>query len=293
MSSPQVGQNERGFTTLKTKTNLPMTQLPFLTTLRLEGADAASFLQGQLTSDVRQLSDGRTQLAAANTPQGRVVALLRLRQHGEAIHALLPRELAAPLSAQLKRYVLRSKVRIEVDDRPVAWLDGHAPAPDGALVFQYDPARRVALLPAGTALTDAGPDAEARWLAADVAAGQPQVGAATSGQFVAQMLNLDLLDGISFQKGCYTGQEIVARTQHLGRIKRRLLRYRAAAGPLPAPLAALLQDGQKVGEVLSAAPAGDGIELLAVTSLEAASRPLSLEDGRALEALPLPYPTGA
>ena len=270
-----------------------MTQLPFLTAIRVEGPDAATFLQGQLTADVRLLADGRTQLAAANTPQGRVIALLRLRQQGEAVHALLPSGLAETLGNQLKRYVLRAKVRIDVDRRPVAWLEGEVPPPDGALVFQYDPTRRVALLPEGVAVPAVAPDAETRWRAADVAAGQPQVDAATSGQFVAQMLNLDLLDGISFQKGCYTGQEIVARTQHLGRIKRRMLRYRTAAGPLPSPLAALLQDGQKVGEVLTAAPAGDGVELLAVTNLEAASKPLVLDDGRSLEPLPLPYPTAA
>ena len=270
-----------------------MTELPFLTALRFDGADAATFLQGQLTADVRQLAGGRTLLAAANTPQGRVVALLRLHQHGDSIHALLPRGVAGPLAAQLRRYVLRAKVRIAEHEGPVVWLEGDAPGPDGSLVLQYDPARRVALLPAGTPVPAAGPDVEVRWQAADVAGGQPQVDAATTGQFVAQMLNLDLLEGISFQKGCYTGQEIVARTQHLGRIKRRTLRYRAAAGPLPAPLAPLLLDGQKVGEVLTAAPAADGIELLAVTNLEAASKPLVLEDGRALEALPLPYPTGA
>lgn len=270
-----------------------MTQLPFLTTLRFDGPDATTFLQGQLTADVRLLADGRTQLAAANTPQGRVVALLRLRQQGEAILALLPKELAEPLAAQLKRYVLRAKVRIELDERPVAWLDEGTPVPEGSLVSQYDPTRRVALLPEGVAVPAIAPDAEARWRAADVSAGQPQVDAETSGQFVAQMLNLDLLDGISFQKGCYTGQEIVARTQHLGRIKRRMLRYRAGPGPLPSPLSALLQDGQKAGEVLTAAPAGDGVELLAVTNLEAASKPLVLDDGRSLEPLPLPYPTAA
>ena len=112
-----------------------MTQLPFLTALRVEGPDATTFLQGQLTAYVRLLADGRTQLAAANTPQGRVVALLRLRQQGEAVHALLPTGLADTLGNQLKRYVLRAKVRIDLDRRPVAWLQGEVPAPEGALVF--------------------------------------------------------------------------------------------------------------------------------------------------------------
>ena len=162
-----------------------MTQLPFLTALRFDGPDATTFLQGQLTADVRLLADGRTQLAAANTPQGRVVALLRLRQQGETVHALLPAGLAEPLRSQLKRYVLRAKVRIDEDRRTAAWLERDVPAPDGALVFQYDPTRRVALLPEGVAVPAVAPDAEARWRAADVSAGQPQVDAETSGQFVA------------------------------------------------------------------------------------------------------------
>ena len=90
----------------------------------------------------------------------------------------------------------------------------------------------------------------AEWLAADIAAGLPLVSAATSEQFIPQMLNLDLLDAVSFTKGCYTGQEIVARTHHLGRVKRRTMRFRLAAGPAPAPLQILLVDGAQAAEVL-------------------------------------------
>jgi hypothetical protein len=103
------------------------------------------------------------------------------------------------------------------------------------------------------------------------------------------MLNLDLLGAISFTKGCYTGQEIVARTQHLGRIKRRLFRFGVAAGAAPLPLAGLHRDGQKVGEVLLSSHRGPAIELLAVTGIEAGGVPLTLEDGRQARPLPLPY----
>ena len=111
----------------------------------------------------------------------------------------------------------------------------------------------------------------------------------TSESFVPQMLNLDLLDGISFDKGCYTGQEIVARTQHLGRIKRRTFRYRLADGPAPAPLDGLYRDGTKVAEVLVAARRQGVAEFLAVTNLDACDEPLATGDGRPAQRLALPY----
>ena len=127
------------------------------------------------------------------------------------------------------------------------------------------------------------------WNALDIGDGLPQVFAASSGAFVPQMLNLDLLDAISFTKGCYTGQEIVARTQHLGRIKRRLLGYRMAAGDAPATLSGLYLDGTKVAEVLVAAALDDSVRLLAVTSLDARGRSLQTGDGRSAEPVELPY----
>lgn len=271
--------------------------LPMLAVLRFGGCDATSFLQGQLTNDVQVLADGRTQLAACNTPQGRVVALLRLRQVGEAVHALLPAELADPLVVRLRRFVLRAKVDLAVaTDLKVAWLGAtSATEPTEALTFDYAPGRRAVAATAGAWRSALGceleqlPAANAQWIAADIAAGLPQVFAATSEAFVPQMLNLDLLDGISFRKGCYTGQEIVARTQHLGRIKRRTFRYHLPSGPVPAPLAGLFCAGSKVAEVVMSAAAQDGVDVLAVTSLEARGGTLSAQDGRIAEPRELPY----
>jgi tRNA-modifying protein YgfZ len=277
---------------------IPPTLLPFLGVLRVTGPDALGFLQGQLTNDVRLLLDGRTQLAALNTPQGRVVALMRLRQFDDVVHALLPTELLEPVSTLLRRYVLRSKVQVHIAaDLQVGWLDGRALPATDAVVFDYARRRQVVAATAdawraiaGAAPMKARPRAEDEWLAQDIADGLPQVFAATSGAFVAQMLNLDLLDAISFSKGCYTGQEIVARTQHLGRIKRRLLRYRLPPGPVPAPLAALYSDTTKVAEVVISAGLNDGVHLLAVTSLEARGTALHTEDGRQAEPVDLAYP---
>ncbi|HSQ68530.1 MAG TPA: hypothetical protein VLM41_00480, partial [Steroidobacteraceae bacterium] len=267
--------------------------LPQLGVVRFAGPQAADFLQGQLTNDVRQLADGRTQLAACNTPQGRVIALLRLRQQDSVIDALVPSELADRLATHLRRYVLRAKVAIEIPTGMLCALlpPGSAELPD-AVRFSYSPTRTVAATSV-EAWKAAGlpepPQQDAgkadAWIAADIAEGLPQIFAASSESYTAQMLNLDLLDAISFSKGCYTGQEIVARTQHLGRIKRRTLRYRLDGMPVPAIGDALLRDGAKLGEVLMAAPVSGGVEMLAVVSLEALGHELDTADGR--RAVPL------
>jgi hypothetical protein len=281
------------------------TLLPFLGVLRIRGEDAARFLQGQLTNDTRLLADGRTQLSACNTPQGRVVALLRLRQTDDAIYALLPQELSASVAASLRRFVLRAKVDLQVaTDLQVAWAARTPtaipePAASEIVAFDYAPDRQVIAAHGTTLRAMTGlsrerlhPEIENEWRAADITAGLPQVFAATSGSFVPQMLNLDRLHAISFTKGCYTGQEIVARTQHLGRIKRRTLRYRLPPGREPAPLAGLSHAGQKVAEVVMSATRDGAVELLAVTSLEALGRTLVAEDGREAVPVELPYGLG-
>jgi len=272
--------------------------LPFLGVVRIYGEDAATFLQGQVTHDTRLLADGRTLLAACNTPQGRVIALLRLRQTEDAIYALLPVDLLERVATHLRRFVLRAKVNVQIaDDLQPAWMSS---VPESGstdtVAFDYAADRRV-VATAGTSsraitgpsLAKPVPGIEDEWWSADISAGLPQVFHASSEVFVPQMLNLDLLDGISFSKGCYTGQEIVARTQHLGRIKRRTFRYLVANGPLLAPLAGLTRDGTKVAEVVLSARRADHVELLAVTSLEARGRTLRTEDGRAAVVAEMPY----
>jgi len=293
--------------------------LPGFGVLRIAGPDALAFLQGQFTNDARLLADGRTQLAACCTNQGRVIALVRFRQTGDAVHALLPADLLTKVATHLRKFVLRSKVEIMQEaDLQVGALVARDPATArsqrafdesaltlplhplagtiGAVSFRYAPGRVLIAAPAmswrsasGSPLEHPDPRALAEWLATDIAAGLPQVFAATSEQFIPQMLNIDLLDGVSFTKGCYTGQEIVARTHHLGRVKRRTLRFHLASGPAPAPLSNLLLDGAKAADVLLTAETADGVELLAVTNLDAAGKRLQLDDGRVAEPRALPY----
>jgi len=294
--------------------------------VRFSGPDNVSFLQGQLSNDTNRLTAGTPLLAAYSTPQGRVVAVLHLLPHSSGVVAILPREIVLPTVERLRKYVLRAKVRIEdvsdqfavfgrngVDASPADGL----PAPDPEHAYVERDGVGVARLGSGnnrhwvigTAqdLTRQGivsqpadePRMEHAWRLADIRAGLPQIYAATREMFVAQMLNLDLIDGISFTKGCFTGQEIIARTQHLGRIKRRLHRLRLPAGTWVVGQAVHLTDGRS-GRLTELAAAGAEFEALAVLTLEtssaAAGASTAAAEGSTLvdaTELPLPYSLGS
>jgi folate-binding protein YgfZ len=225
----------------------------------VSGADARTFLQGQLSADIDALTPARALLASCNSPQGRVQAVLWLLERADGIALILPASLLERIAARLRKYVLRSKVKI--DESPVV-----------------------------TDLVEPPAYRERDWQLAGIRAGLPQVYPETYETFVAQMLNLDLLGGVAFEKGCYTGQEIIARTHFRGAIKRRMFRFQCASAP-PAPGTRVLADEQHAGDVVDAAATAGGCEVLAVINLAQADAGLELESNRgvALEKLPLPY----
>ena len=145
------------------------------------------------------------------------------------------------------------------------------------------------LAAAGSAAGAADPAGSDDWRLADIRAGLPQIYAATSEAFVAQMLNLDLLDGISFSKGCYTGQEIIARTQHLGSIKRRLYRLQLPAGDWAVGQTLCLSDGRQ-GRLTEVIDSGEHSEALAVLSIDPTAGDAPAGPPVAASELPLPYP---
>lgn len=267
--------------------------------LRFDGIDARRFLQGQLSNDVQQVSGQRLLYAGLHNAQGRTLALLALLlTPAQEILALLPRELLASVSTLLKRYVLRAKVSIS-DASCACRIYGLTTA-DGALgalgqLCHYGVSTERQLLiqdSAGPSLTAAL--TREQWRALDIAAGLPQVAAVNSAQFVAQMLNLDCIDAISFHKGCYTGQEIIARAHFRGRVKRRMQRF-ITAGPRTLQPAAVgrLADGRHY-RVVDASTHPDGrCEFLAVAHLPGAGHDgeeLANEgEPLAATALPLPY----
>jgi tRNA-modifying protein YgfZ len=305
-----------------------LADLSHLGVIAVQGEDAASFLQGQLTCDLRLVTEDRSTLGAYLSPKGRALALFRIHKRPEAYYLALPSTLVQPVVRRLRMFVLRSKVAIE--DASEAWVRVGVSGPDierslasrlgafpqkvGAAVLKDGisilripgPHARVVLLgqDADTmerlwtdfrkTATPVGRDA---WELLDILVGIPEVYPATVEAFVPQMLNLQALGGISFTKGCYTGQEIVARTQYLGKLKRRMYRAHVDAVTAPQPGQPLHvpgpDDQQSVGQVVAsqAAPEG-GYELLAVLlveSVDAGDVHLDGPQGPRLQFRELPY----
>jgi folate-binding protein YgfZ len=295
---------------------LSTVSLDELGVLRARGPDAVSFLQGQLSNDLARLSAERSLLAGYHNPQGRVIAVLRLLQLApDDLLAVLPRELIPPVAARLSKFILRAKVKL-ADESPqwrVSGLlasdsDAALPATEnetarlgtGSVVrLAHLPPRWLRLSPVSELpLPDTVAAADPlSWRRLALAAGEPQVYAATSEEFIAQMLNLDCLGAIAFDKGCYTGQEVIARAHYRGRVKRRMQRFMTRTPQQLQPAAAgTLSDGRAF-KVVDAVPLDDGrCEFLAVTQLTAGSAAETAatagrDDTAALEAqqLELPY----
>jgi folate-binding protein YgfZ len=302
----------------------PPIPLAHLGVLAVRGVEARKFLNGQLSQDVLSLAANRVELAGLHNAQGRMIALLRLAPLGtDDVLCVLPRTLLADTLATLRKFLLRAKATLtdesatwivegladdatlpaaagsaRVDGAGISWrhaADGRvirlrpaSPDPDASRAHTsvasdhglvHDPAHDLAYDPALAA-----------WQLADIAAGLPEITESTRGEFVAQMLNLDALGGISFTKGCYTGQEVIARAHYRGRVKRRVQRFRVTAmtwpGEAPQPVempqhADALRPGQKVklidgsstrsAQIVNVAQGPQGIECLAVTSFDSAA----------------------
>lgn len=262
--------------------------------LAIRGVDATKFLQGQLTCNLNYLSDDQAGLGGRCTPKGRLVSSFRIVRQPDGYLLAMAQELIEPQLTDLKKYAVFSKSvladesaqwqRLGLDATGFAatWPEAvlgataNSVAPvTGGFAIRLEDGRVEAWLGANATLPtlpEVGLDV---WLLAQVRAGVGQVFGATRELFVPQMINLQALDGVSFRKGCYTGQEIVARMQYLGKLKRRL--YRLASSDAPPVVGTELFSpvhGSSVGEVVLAAPAADGCEFLAVLQADA------VEDGR-------------
>jgi tRNA-modifying protein YgfZ len=275
--------------------------LDSLGVLRVRGADVITFLQGQLSNDLARAAPDRALLGGYHNPQGRTIALLRcVALAADDLLALVPRELAAPVMSRLTKFILRAKVRLS--DESTQWaIEGvlAAATPEGAadVLAHLRPAtaggvlrvgdssivrigesaaRLLAIRPAGAqSVLEALPSLTLEeWRLGAISAGEPQVYAATSEEFVAQMLNLDVLGAVAFDKGCYTGQEVIARAHYRGRVKRRMQRFLTQEPRALQPGdSGALSDGRSF-KVIEAAQHADGrCEFLAVSALRAADAP--------------------
>ena len=269
--------------------------------LRVSGADAQAFLQGQLSNDVGELDGARGQLTSWCTPQGRVLATFVAWREQDDYVLQLPLELAQPVRARLERFILRSRVKIAdaSAERIVFGIGGPGAAARLARASPALPAAPMQMVDAGggakaamlrpdlyqlvvplelaqrwwdVLAEQARPCGASGWHWRRVQACLPVVTAATQDRFVPQMLDLERVGAVSFTKGCYPGQEIVARAQYRGEVKRRLFRVHAATEAMQVAQDVMVE-GRAAGSIVNCAraPSG-GSAALAVLQVEAAER---------------------
>jgi tRNA-modifying protein YgfZ len=262
--------------------------LPQFSVLLVSGTDARTYLQGQLSCDLDALTRETRMLGSLNSPQGRVQAVLWIVERTEGIALVVGASIADETMARLKKYILRAKVQITASPLKcfgvyASSATGHSEHEGVSRIQWTDKPARTLLLAAGH---DVGHRDAERWHLDDVRAGLPQIYPITRESFVAQMLNLEDLGGISFEKGCYTGQEIIARAHFRGAVKRRMYRYRSSATHV-APGTRVLSEGGHVGEIVDAANESEGSEVLAVVSIDQHDAPLTLDGAGAALTLSL------
>jgi len=265
--------------------------------IEVEGADAASFLHNLLTNDIQTLMIGEARLAGFCTPKGRLLASFLVWHDPRTLRLMVSADILAPIQKRLSMFVLRSKAKLTdmsgqtrligltgqganlllpifgalpaepygvIHGGPDAELGTLVRLPDAAGVTRYLWAAPVAVFEqhGGTLQTLTQTSAHTwDWLA--IQAGEPRISAATQEKFVPQMINFEAIGGVNFKKGCYPGQEIVARSQYLGTVKRRaMIAHAAVAGDTALAAGAEVfhsaDPGQPCGMVINMAPAPDG-----------------------------------
>ncbi|MCD6705967.1 MAG: folate-binding protein [Thiobacillus sp.] len=290
--------------------------------IALRGEDTTAFLQGQLSNDVRALHADSAQWSGYCNPKGRLLGNFLAWRQGEDYCLQLSGDILPGVLKRLSMFVLRAKVRArDASDENVRLVVAGRQAlaavtaamgavPEAAMhsvagvagqvirlgddkfVLSIAPGRAAAVWQA--LRQSATPVGAPVWDWLRLNAGIPMIVAATQELFVPQMVNLEVIGGVSFQKGCYPGQEIVARSQYLGKLKRRMFLAHVDAEAAPGdPLYSADMVGQATGTVVNAAPAPDGgFDVLAVAQVESANTQtlhLKAPDGAALTLKPLPY----
>ncbi|HEY8069557.1 MAG TPA: folate-binding protein [Burkholderiales bacterium] len=257
------------------------------------GGDARAFLHAQLTSDIESLAPGQARYAGWCSAKGRLLASFLVVPFAGGFLLQLSRDLVPMVAKRLSMFVLRSKVKLtDASDQWTQfgiWNPGpeaplSASESEGAVAVRIDAHRSLVFAPENRY----APNASAGdWALAEIRAGRPLIGQATQDQFVPQMVNLELSGGVDFKKGCYPGQEIVARAQYRGAVKRRMYRLRGALQPGQDLYSDDMPDGT-VGTVVNAA-GGEALAVLQTSAVEGKSPIRAQPQAAALEILPLPY----
>ncbi len=260
----------------------------------VSGGDAAHFLQGQLTQDIDLVREARCLPAAWCNPQGRVILTLQILAIGDEYGLVVPEDIVQAAIKHLEMYRLRAKVTFKLAEAGWQLFATSTDAIRGGTIADGTwcndlPADEpsVEIVASTGSIPESGLATlprldDAAWKRARIQAGRVDISVANSALYTPHMLNLDLTGAISFRKGCYTGQEIVARTENLGRSKRRTMRYYCEAKDMV--IGEALQDGAAAAGVIVNV---SGKDLLAVVSVASAGRPLEI---RGINAIPQPLP---
>ena len=267
-----------------------ITALSHMAILEIDGEDAITFLQGQLTNDIKQLNGTNSQYSGYCNPKGRLLALFLAFAHQDHLHLQLPLCLTEAISKRLRMYVMRSKVTIKDKSDQIISLGIAGPNAESKLkaLFKVAPKAAYELITLEDATLLRLPDDSPRyqvfthqvnleriwkvlssdtqkvgkgiWDYLEIQAGIPEITTATQEAFVPQMVNLDSLDGINFKKGCYTGQEIVARTHYLGKVKRRtqIAHIDLEDQPMAGDIVTLKKTEEVIGQIVRSAVAPNG-----------------------------------
>jgi hypothetical protein len=309
---------------LSTRDGTVLCDLSQFGTIKVTGEEAQKFLQNLLSNDINTVNNKTAQLSSFNSPKGRMVATLLIWQQGTDYYLQLPRSLTVAMHKKLSMYVLRSKVKVSdaSDEIVCLGLSGESAAQliqqNFNVILEQDWA--VAQIDNGSVLrlaenryqinstitqatklwNDLTKEAQAAgspcWDWLNIRAGIPVVTPATQEQFVLQMANIDILGGVSFKKGCYPGQEIVARTHYLGKQKRRMYLAHVASDTVPVAGNELFSEdmpGQACGMIMNVSTApGGGFDLLGVMQISSHENQhvnLNSAQGEKLHFLTLPY----
>ena len=308
-------------------TGLVISDLSHYGLISVDGDDASDFLQGQLTNDVRNISEQHSQLSAYCTHKGRMLANFRVFKRDNSFYLSLPLSLLEPTLKRISMFILMSKVSIknssnalvrfgisgptadehlsslisslpkEVDDAVQA--DGYTVIKVPGLHPRYEIYGELAPMQKLWDNLDvhAAPAGAGAWEMLDIQAGIPTIYPETSEAFVPQMTNMQFINGVNFQKGCYTGQEVVARMQYLGKLKRRMFHVKVETNDLVSPgdklFSADCTSAQGAGQIVSAQQDPDGgyraLAVINISDIETGKVQLHDENGPVVSAEKLPY----
>jgi len=228
-----------------------MKDLEHLRILTISGEDAGELLQGQMTQDVRKLEDGKIHITSFCNVQGRVIASAFIQERNDQYDLILSSEIIDDLENHLQRYILRSKVLIEQSDEKTFGAyksDIHDDSKE-CRSLKNDPKRVLTLSSQVPESIDNFITSE-EWIRCDIENSIAIINKESTEKFIPQMLNLDILDAVSFSKGCYTGQEVVARVQHRGKIKQRMFKFKTENEDLISHGSEIHHESKKVGTVV-------------------------------------------